>query len=109
MHKVTKLALMVFALPAVGCTSAFKSKIDTVPVKGASVEVEELGGNGPRQACQTPCSIEVTPFTRYKLTVRAPGYYPASMELQGVMILRSGSGLVVPLKQIGEATPARTP
>jgi hypothetical protein len=103
-----RFLLLASALCLSACVSSLtvKPMVETVPSCAARVELQPLGGMGKHQTCQAPCSVEIAPRTRYTLTLRAPGYYPASMALDWGIAARSGQKVVVPLKAIGEAAGA---
>ena len=88
------------------CSVTFPATIDSVPVRGAAVDLQDLENKERSHQCHTPCSLEMAVLDHYKLTIRRPGYHPVFMQLHGGMMVLSGSNLVVPLKRAGGAASA---
>ena len=88
-----------------GCAKPIMVRID-VPDHHAAVSMHLKEGNqtGGDQQCTAPCSVQIDPNTTHELSVRAPGCYPAVMEIDYMraLIAKGSTGteqpiLVVPL------------
>ncbi len=102
------LLALLLALAQAGCAKPVRINIHVLPAEPATLDVRLTKGKGaaPKpDTCQTPCSVEIAPDTTTEVTLRAPGYYPAILELSYQNVLagpahgaESGT-LVVPLQK----------
>jgi hypothetical protein len=122
MRRVSGYFLMVVTLGQVGCAAnPMILRIAVAQSEPAQVSLR-LKSNAAIELshCQTPCSVDiprgsgVRGLTPYQLTLRAPGYYPATLELTYEAVLRSAvsegtrttATLVVPMERRNESATA---
>lgn len=115
MQRVNAYVLLVVALSQVGCfANPMTLRIEVPQQEPAEVSLRLKGDTAMEPShCQTPCSVNIARgsgirgLTPYQLTLRAPGYYPATLELTYETVIRSASStgskttaiLVVPMEK----------
>ena len=116
MRRVNGYALLAVALSQVGClANPMTLRIEVPQQEPAEVSLRLLKGDTAMEPshCQTPCSVNIARgsgirgLTPYQLSLRAPGYYPATLELTYETVVRSAYStgskttalLVVPMEK----------
>lgn len=115
MQRVSGYVLLAIALSQVGCfTNPMTLRIEVRQREPAQVSLRlKRDAATELSHCQTPCSVDiprgsgVRGLTPYQLTLRAPGYYPATLELTYQAVIRSATSagshttatLVVPMEK----------
>lgn len=83
MRKVIRGSLLLGCAISIGCAKPIMLKVDVMSPEPAAVTLRLIKGDKAAVPveCQTPCQVAVAPKTAHELSVRARGYYPASMEV----------------------------
>ena len=122
MQRVNGYVLLAIALGQVGCAAnPMTLRIEVPQPEPAQVSLRlKSDATTELSHCQTPCSVDISRgsgirgLTPYQLTLRAPGYYPATLELTYEAVIRSATSagtratatLVVPMEKRPERAKA---
>jgi hypothetical protein len=120
MRALAALLIAVVALSATSCTARpppVPLRVSTLGGQRGEVTLRATSSGGPEpqlasQSCPEPCVVQIHPDGSYSLTVSAPGYHTAQMEItheiassQLLAIGGQQAVLVVPLQTISPSTP----
>lgn len=101
---MSRTAVGVIVLLIVGCAKPVRLQLSVPQVSVAQAASRLVKGEDPPspEQCALPCEVTIAPGTTNQVTLEAPGYYPASLEVAYDVVAMSleGNGkasLVVPL------------
>ena len=111
MRSVAGATAAILVCYSVGCAMRpQRLTVGVLPAVQGEVSVRQIGGRHPIPAvehCPVPCVLDIPmdepafKEVKYEVTVRAPGYFPATIEVPHVAAFNAtmlpGGTLVVPL------------
>lgn len=86
MRKITSVTIALLCWGWAGCASQGKLRVTTSPAIPAELTFSSTGKHrrsGSSGHCPLPCDVEIPFRDTYELTIRAPGYFPAVVQIPG--------------------------
>src|SRR5213080_3199112 len=109
MRAVTAVTIALSCGLIGGCMRPAKLNIMVSPVVPGEVSIKPAAGSDhdpTANVCALPCAVDIPFPSTYEFTIRAPGYFPATLEISweaaaGYNQSHPEGTLVVPLQECG--------